>query len=104
MTCSPYDTEEAVLSDPVLIVEILSPSNQADTWANVWAYTSIPSVLEILVLRSDAIGGELLRRDAAGAWPERPIALDEQARLVLDSIGFSASLADACATTRLARR
>jgi hypothetical protein len=35
VTCSDYETEEAELTDPVLIVEILSPSNQAETWANV---------------------------------------------------------------------
>ena len=49
VTCAPYQTEEAVLTDPVLLIEILSPSNQAKTWTNVWAYTSIPSVLEILI-------------------------------------------------------
>ena len=55
VTCAPYQTEEAVLTDPVLLIEILSPSNQAKTWTNIWAYTSIPSVQEILVLRADRI-------------------------------------------------
>ncbi len=43
VTCSDYEAEETGLTDPVLIVEILSPSNQAETWANVWAYTTIPA-------------------------------------------------------------
>ena len=34
--CSRYESEERILEDPVLLVEILSPSNQAETWANVW--------------------------------------------------------------------
>jgi Uma2 family endonuclease len=38
VTCTPYQTEEAVLADAVLVIEILSPSNQAKTWTNVWAY------------------------------------------------------------------
>src|SRR6516165_5177289 len=29
VTCAPYQTEEAVLTDPVPLIEILSPSNQA---------------------------------------------------------------------------
>src|SRR4051812_22834090 len=33
VTCAGYDAEESALSEPVLIIEILSPSNQADTWA-----------------------------------------------------------------------
>ena len=49
---SGYDTEESALADPVLLIEILSPSYQAETWANVWAYATIPSVQEILVLKT----------------------------------------------------
>jgi Uma2 family endonuclease len=31
VTCTPYETEQAAMPDPVLLVEILSPSNQAKT-------------------------------------------------------------------------
>ena len=51
VTCSPLAAGQATLPDPVLVIEILSPSNQAKTWTNVRAYTSILSVQEILVLR-----------------------------------------------------
>src|ERR1700732_1504108 len=71
VTCSGYDTEESALADPVLLIEILSPSNQAETWANVWAYTTIPSVQEILVLKTVSIGVELLRRNQDGSWPNQ---------------------------------
>ena len=101
VTCSPYMTEEAGLSDPVLIVEILSPSNQAETWANVWTYTTIPSVQEILVVRVVRIGAEVLRRKADGTWPEEPVSL-EGGDLVLHSIGFTVPLAALYRTTRLA--
>ncbi len=73
VTCTGYVTEEATLSDPVLIVEILSPSNEAETWSNIWAYSSIPSVREILILHTTAINADLLRRDADGNWPEVPL-------------------------------
>src|SRR5215472_552339 len=87
VTCAPYETEEAVLVDPVLLIEILSPSNQARTWANIWAYTTIPSVREILILRADRIAAELLHRSPEGEWPERPTSIAE-GEVVLDSIGF----------------
>ena len=85
---------------PVLIAEILSPSNQAQTWSNVWAYTSIPSVQEILVLHSVSIGAEVLRRGPDGTWPADTSKV-KAGDLVLDSIGFRAPLADIYRTTRL---
>ena len=99
VTCAPYQTEEAVLTDPVLLIEILSPSNQAKTWTNIWAYSSIPSVQEILVLRADRIGAELLRRSPQGEWPPRPVPVSGE--LMLDSIGFRANLTELYRGTRL---
>ncbi len=49
-----YETEEYDVSNPVLIVEILSQSNRAETWQNVWSFTTIPSLREILILSSTA--------------------------------------------------
>lgn len=101
VTCSGYEEEEQALTNPVVLVEILSPNNQAETWANVWAYTTIPSVREILVLKTSAIGAELLRRAPDGAWPRQPLTI-ETGELTLESIGFSMPLAAAYRTTRLA--
>jgi Uma2 family endonuclease len=100
VTCAPLAPGQALLSDPVLVIEILSPSNQAKTWANVWAYTSIPSVREILVLRADRIAAELLRRSPQEEWPDRPIAIAE-GQLALESIGFRVALAELYARTGL---
>lgn len=102
VTCTPGDgDEEGTISAPVLIIEILSRSNQAETWKNVWAYTSIPWVQEILVLHSTHIGAELLRRGPDGAWPAGPSAVESG--FVLDSIGCRIPLADIYRTTRLHR-
>ncbi|WP_428485997.1 Uma2 family endonuclease [Rhodopila sp.] len=101
ITCSSYQQEEYYLTDPVLVVEILSPSNQAETWTNIWAYTSIPSLKEILIIRSTAIGAELLRRDASGNWPERPMKI-EAGVLELTSIDFSVDITAIYRGTRLA--
>jgi Uma2 family endonuclease len=85
----------------VLVVEILSPSNRADTWANVWAYTTMASVREILVLHTDAVAAEVLARRPDGAWPERPTLIAD-GELVLDSIGLRVTLSDLYARTPLA--
>ena len=101
VTCSGYDAEESALADPVLLIEILSPSNQAETWANVWAYATIPSVQEILILKTASIGAELLRRNQDRSWPNQPLSI-ATGDLTLESIGFHVPLAAAYRTTRLA--
>ena len=102
VACSPDDPAERLLADPVLIVEILSPGNEAETWANVWAYTTIPSVREILVLRSLERAGELLRRGADGTWPPRGIVLGADDAVTLESVAGSFRLDAFYATTRVA--
>jgi hypothetical protein len=78
-----------------LIVEILSPSNEA--------YTTIPSVREIVVPRTVSIGADLLRHRPDGFWPRTPEAIGA-GDLVLESIGFRAPLAALYRTTRLPGR
>ncbi len=102
VTCTRYETEEYDVSNPVLIVEVLSPSNRADTWRNVWAFTTIPSLQEILLLSSTAVRAELLRRGSDGTWPAGSTVIEE-GDLSLDSIDFTVSLAELYRTTRLAR-
>jgi len=103
VTCSAYENEEAALTDPVLLVEILSPSNQAETWANVWAHTTIPSVHEILSMKTTAVGAELLRRNADRTWPKQPVRIEAGGEVALESIGFRVPLTALYRTTRLAR-
>jgi Uma2 family endonuclease len=100
VSCSPFDPTQAAPADRVLIVEILSPNNRAETWANVWAYTSIASVPEILVLRADARGGDVLRRRSDGAWADRAAPVETD--LVLQSIGLQIALAELYGRTTLA--
>lgn len=100
VTCAPVVPTENSVPEPVLLVEILSPSNQSDTMANVWTYTSIPSVTEILVLHSDRVAADLLRRAEDGTWPDRTTAVGGDT-LELASIGLSLSLAELYARTGL---
>ena len=98
VTCGEIKAGELMLPDPVLLIEILSPSNEADTRANVWAYATIPSVREILIVHSTQIAAELLRRqpnDAsgvpsrAGNWPETPEEIGPNGVLRLETIDLT---------------
>jgi Uma2 family endonuclease len=94
-----------VVTDPVQLIEILSPSNEALTRENVWAYSTIPSVAEILLLGSVRVEAELLRRGRDGSWPGTPAFLGAEDELELASIGFRAlSRAFYRTTDLLARR
>jgi Uma2 family endonuclease len=103
VTCVPDDPSYKSLPDPILLVEVLSSSNEPETWENVWAFTTIPSVREILVLHSTKIAAELLRRQLDGNWPERPDEIGRDEALVLDCVGFQCQLLDVYAQTHLVR-
>lgn len=101
VSCSAEDFGGRALAAPVLLVEVLSRSNRRQTWSNVWTYTTIPSVHEVLVLNAEAVAAELLRRQPDGGWPERTQALGPDDTLVLESIGLDVPLAAAYAGTDL---
>ena len=102
VTCSDNPGVSAI-EDPVLVIEILSPSNEIETRANVWAYATLPSVREILLVRSTRIEAELLRRDADGNWPESAVQLSAADTVALRSIDFTCPLAELYARTQLPR-
>src|SRR4051794_33404908 len=93
VNCLPDERGQYALPDPILIIEILAPSNERETRENVWAYATLPSLREILLVRSTEIAAELLLRQRDGNWPEqsRPLGADDPLRL--DSIGFASPLA-----------
>jgi Uma2 family endonuclease len=101
VTCAP-PSQGLMVAEPVLLIEILSPSNEAQTRANIWAYTTIPSVREILAVHSTRIEAELLRRSSDGSWPEEPDIVTGLGTLNLLSIGFATALAAFYRTTALA--
>lgn len=104
VTCSPSHAGEIMTPDPVLLIEVLSPGNSSETWENVMAYTTLPSVQEILVVHSTRIKAELLRRDAQGHWPANPEPIKAEANIALASIEAEFPLNEAYAGTHLAAK
>lgn len=92
VSCRPISGH--LMQEPVLMIEILSPSNERETREAVRAYVSIPSVQEIVVLESQSVAAEVIRRDAQGVWPAEPMLLSRDDQLVLESIGFACRLAE----------
>jgi hypothetical protein len=82
-----------------VLIEILSATNAPKLRANVLAYTSIPSVVEVVLVRSTSIAAEVLRRQGDGSWPAEPQYIDAAAELVLESIGFRVPLRAAYRTS-----
>ncbi len=101
VTCAP-PSNGLMVNEPILLIEILSPSNEIETWANIWAYTTMPSVTEILIVYSTSIEAELLRRNADGSWPEQPDRIGSATILRLDSLGYEIDLPTLYRTTALA--
>ena len=91
VTCSATSSGSFV-EEPIVLVEILSPSNETITRTNVWAYTTIPSVREIVLLRSSRMEAELLCRNADRTWPADPVLVRSDSSLALESIGFASPL------------
>ena len=100
VTCAPPQAAP-MMPEPVLLIEILSPSNEAETRANIWAYSTIPSVTEILAVHATRIEAELLRRQTTGGWPQEPETIGPHGTLELRSVGFSVALAALYRTTAL---
>ena len=99
LTYSPWPT-----FDPVLLVEVLSPGNKAKTWTNIWAYTTIPTVKQLLVVGTTKVDVKLITRQADGTWPDTPESLDRDAVANLDCIKMVLPVAEIYRDTRLDMR
>lgn len=69
VTCEEPSSARTV-DEPLLIIEVLSPSNEKETWESIWACATIPSIVEIVVIESTSIGAQVFRRLPDGSWPK----------------------------------
>ncbi len=92
ITCTPSQSGMLEMPAPIALIEILSPGNKDDTWDNVWAYTTIPTLREIVVISSFAVAASYLARGDDDAWPEDPQPVASGDTLHLKSIGFACDL------------
>jgi Uma2 family endonuclease len=102
VTKSPNHQGDIMTPDPILLIEVLSPGNARDTMENIWAYATLPSVEEIVIVQSTKISAEVYRRSDNLDWPSEPLVVESGATtLCLKSIGADLLLADIYAGTHL---
>jgi hypothetical protein len=94
-------SSEHALPEPLVLFTIMSQGNEAPIHADVWAFKTIPSVVEIVVVDAARVAVEQWRRGADGEWPEEPEMIERGGRLAIERIGFDRSLHDVYETTDL---
>jgi Uma2 family endonuclease len=93
VTCEPLKAEDRLIRNPILIVEVLSPSTAAfDRQAKVADYRRIPTVQEILLIDSASVFAEVLRRDG-DRWITE-IVQGPTATLSLTSVPLTVAMAE----------
>jgi Uma2 family endonuclease len=93
VTCSRYQRGEQFVKDPILIVEILSPGTERhDRRIKVPAYRTIDTVSEILLIDSESIYAEILKREG-DRWITE-LVRGRDAVLRLSSVDLRVPMAD----------
>jgi Uma2 family endonuclease len=93
VTCRPNEPGRQAIAEPILIVEILSPSTERhDRRIKLPIYREIESVQEILLIDSDSYYAEVHRRDA-NHWIIE-LVRGGGSILSLSSVGLSLSMAE----------
>jgi Uma2 family endonuclease len=91
--CEPLRAEDRLISNPVLIVEVLSPSTAAtDRQIKIPDYRRIPSVQEILLIDSESAFAEAHRREG-DRWINE-IIRGLEATLALNSVPLTISMSE----------
>jgi Uma2 family endonuclease len=102
VTCAKNAKGQHDVPDPVVIIELLSPSNEADTWDNVRNYATVPSISDIILIDTQRVHADVLRRDDKGHWPRNPQVVKRGGIITIPSLKFDLLLDHAYRDTFLA--
>jgi Uma2 family endonuclease len=93
VTCEQRLGYKGIAEEPLLIVEIRSPSTERDDhFVKLPQYQSLPGLQEILYIESERIAATTYRREAAGR--QEILVEGAAARLRLQTIGLDVALGD----------
>jgi Uma2 family endonuclease len=82
VTCSATDANPLIKSEPVLVVEVLSPGTAAyDRGDKFAAYRTLASLREYLLVDIDSRRSDLYRKGADGLWVLHPFNGNEAVQL-----------------------
>jgi Uma2 family endonuclease len=92
VVCSPVDRTATVVTDPVVVFEVLSPSTAAkDRIVKAREYQATPSVRRYVMLEQDSVGATVYAR-AGDSWTHEILIADSV--LALPEIGVELPLAE----------
>ncbi len=92
VVCSPVDRTATVVSDPVVVFEVLSPSTAAkDRIVKAREYQATPSIRHYVMLEQDSVGATVYAR-AGDLWTHEILIADSA--LALPEIGVELPLAE----------
>jgi Uma2 family endonuclease len=84
------ETYRGIVQQPLLIVEVLSPStDRDDVFVKLPAYRSIPGLQEIIYVETERVGATVYRC-TAGTW--QTINLASGAQIQLETVGLDIPL------------
>lgn len=92
VTCEPHVPRNRFTTAPILLVEILSPEDEAKQRAKLQVYGALPSVREILFVDSRCMRAEIHRRQPDGGWPPEPEIVVGDETLRLETCGLEVPL------------
>jgi Uma2 family endonuclease len=94
--CGPIDRRQRFVTDPIVIIEALSPSTaHYDRGYKLDRYREFETIRQVVLVDPDEARVEVWLRDEASGWAQWPVVLrsmDE--RLELPSVGASVTLAE----------
>ncbi len=101
--CGALPDEATECTDPVVIIEVLSPSTRGeDLVRKRWGYQAIATVRHLVYVDATQVKIEVATRDVNGTW--RSLFLDQEHQaLSLQAIGAEVPLAAVYAGTKVAR-
>jgi Uma2 family endonuclease len=99
VTCAPIDLSTPVIAEPMIIVEVLSPSSERDDTLRKWfSYRKIASLKHYLVIAQDRRLVQIHSR-AGDLWRERFVS---EGAIELDDPPLRIEIADLYAATEVA--
>jgi Uma2 family endonuclease len=101
VTCAKNAKGQHDVPDPVVIIELLSPSNEAETWDNVRNYATVPSISDIVIIDTQRMHADVLTRDDKGHWPSNPVEVKRGGMIRLTSLKLDLALDNAYRETYL---
>ena len=102
VSCSPRRADELFIDDPVLVVEVLSPSTaHYDKTEKRWVYQAIPSLRQLVYVSPNEAKVELVTREPDDSW-RSVFVTGLAADLPLASLDLSIPVAEIYADTAVA--